>query len=38
MLTYFAVAQNEAVGRTKFNMLERMVQPCGPPPPKPAEQ
>lgn len=38
MLTYFAVAQNEAAGRTKFNMLEKMVQPCGPPPAKPAEQ
>ena len=38
MLTYCAVAQNESVGRTKFAMLERMVQPCGPPPPKTAAE
>jgi hypothetical protein len=31
----FAVAQNEAIGRTRFALLEKMVQPCGPPPAKP---
>ena len=32
-LSYFAVAQNESIGRTRLQMLEKMVQPCGPPPP-----
>ena len=32
MLNYFALAENEAKARVKFNMLEKMVQPCGPPP------
>ncbi|KAI8809066.1 splicing factor 3B subunit 5-like protein [Cladochytrium replicatum] len=31
LLSYFAVAQNESVGRARFNMLEKMLQPCGPP-------
>lgn len=31
---YFSVAENEAVGRIKFNTLQKMIQPCGPPPPK----
>jgi len=35
MLALFAVAQNEAIGRTRFALLEKMVQPCGPPPAKP---
>lgn len=34
MLAYFAAAQNQAVGRTRYELMERMVQPCGPPPPK----
>lgn len=38
MLAYFAVAQNQAVGRAKFMMLEKMVQPCGPPPAGPAAE
>ena len=37
MLAYFAVAENESVGRVRYAMLERMVQPCGPPPAKPAQ-
>lgn len=32
LLSYFAVVQNEAIGRARFNMMERMVQPCGPAP------
>lgn len=36
MLSYAAVAENNAVGRTKFNMLEKMLQPVGPPPSQPA--
>lgn len=33
-LSYYAVAQNESVGRLKAQMIEKMVQPCGPPPKK----
>ncbi|KAJ1800990.1 Splicing factor 3B subunit 5 [Coemansia sp. RSA 2399] len=29
---YISIAEGEAVARTKFNMLQRMYQPCGPPP------
>lgn len=32
MLNYFSLAENEAKARVKFNLLEKMVQPCGPPP------
>mmetsp|Transcript_17565 Transcript_17565/g.34543 ORF Transcript_17565/g.34543 Transcript_17565/m.34543 type:complete len:99 (+) Transcript_17565:110-406(+) len=32
MLTYFATAENESVERTRLNLLEKMIQPCGPPP------
>ena len=28
----FALVEGEAVGRTKYTMLERLLQPCGPPP------
>eukprot|EP01039_Chlorochromonas_danica_P001380 gene1377-1501_t len=34
MLSYFAVAQNDAIGRVRYQLLEKMLQPCGPPPPK----
>lgn len=33
-LSYMAVAQNESIGRMRLQFLERMVQPCGPPPTK----
>lgn len=29
-----AIAENESIGRVKFNCLQKMIQPCGPPPPK----
>ena len=29
---YYAVAQNESIHRTKYNLLESMIQPCGVPP------
>ena len=29
---YYAVAQNESIHRTKYNLLESMIQPCGIPP------
>jgi splicing factor 3B subunit 5 len=32
-LAYYAVATNESIGRTRYQFLESMVQPCGPPPP-----
>mmetsp|Transcript_2465 Transcript_2465/g.5221 ORF Transcript_2465/g.5221 Transcript_2465/m.5221 type:complete len:91 (+) Transcript_2465:118-390(+) len=34
MLSYFAVAQNDSVGRVRYQLLEKMLQPCGPPPVK----
>ena len=34
MLSYFAVAENEAIGRVRYNLQEKMLQPCGPPPEK----
>ncbi|KAF9915632.1 hypothetical protein BX616_005695 [Lobosporangium transversale] len=32
MISYFAVAENESIARIKFNITEKMLQPCGPPP------
>jgi splicing factor 3B subunit 5 len=32
-LAYCAVARNESMGRLRLEFLERMVLPCGPPPP-----
>ncbi|KAA1076363.1 hypothetical protein PGT21_004199 [Puccinia graminis f. sp. tritici] len=34
LLTYLAIAEGEKIGRTKFELCERMLQPCGLPPPK----
>mmetsp|Transcript_29555 Transcript_29555/g.42278 ORF Transcript_29555/g.42278 Transcript_29555/m.42278 type:complete len:94 (+) Transcript_29555:65-346(+) len=31
-LSYFAVAQNESIGRVRAQMLEKMILPCGLPP------
>ena len=31
-LSYVALAQNNSVARVRYEMLERMLQPCGPPP------
>ncbi|KAI9139141.1 splicing factor 3B subunit 5-like protein [Paraphysoderma sedebokerense] len=31
---YFAIAENESIARVKFNMKEKMLQPCGLPVPK----
>ena len=30
-LNYFSLAENESKARVKFNLLEKMIQPCGPP-------
>jgi len=32
LLMYFATAENQSIERTRLNLLEKMVQPCGPPP------
>jgi len=34
LLCYFAIGEGQAVGRTRFELLQKMVAPCGPPPPK----
>lgn len=34
LTSYLAIADNESIGRVKFEMTERMLQPCGPPPAK----
>lgn len=31
-MSYYAVAQNESMGRTKREFLEKILQPCGRPP------
>eukprot|EP00026_Physarum_polycephalum_P023344 Phypoly_transcript_28348.p1 GENE.Phypoly_transcript_28348~~Phypoly_transcript_28348.p1 ORF type:complete len:117 (+),score=26.16 Phypoly_transcript_28348:49-351(+) len=32
LLSYFAVVENEAVGRVRYNFLQKMIDPCGPAP------
>jgi len=32
MLNYFSIAENETKARVRFSCMERMLQPCGPPP------
>lgn len=32
MITYFSTAMNENPARVRYNLLMRMVSPCGPPP------
>jgi len=32
MTYYFSIATNQAVGRMRYNLLEKMLAPCGPPP------
>eukprot|EP01137_Pigoraptor_chileana_P015967 Opistho-2@5564 len=34
LLAYFAIAENDSVARVRFNLLKKMLQPCGPPPEK----
>jgi splicing factor 3B subunit 5 len=34
LTSYLAIADGEATGRMRFEMTERMLQPCGPPPAK----
>lgn len=35
LLSYISIAENETKARVRFNLLERMFQPCGPPPDRP---
>ena len=37
MTNYFAIAENETKARVKFALMEKMVQPCGPPPERPED-
>lgn len=37
-MSYFAVATNESVGRVRAQYLEKLLQPCGPPPVKDERQ
>jgi len=37
LTNYFALAENESKARVKFNLMEKMLQPCGPPPEKKSE-
>ncbi|CRK92783.1 CLUMA_CG006229, isoform A [Clunio marinus] len=30
-LSYFAIAENESKARIRFHLMEKMLQPCGPP-------
>lgn len=38
MLAYFATAENEALGRVRYNLLQKMLLPCGLPPKQPDEE
>ncbi|KAF4090528.1 hypothetical protein AMELA_G00053720 [Ameiurus melas] len=37
LLNYFSVAENESKARVRFNLMEKMLQPCGPPADKPED-
>ncbi|XP_062026135.1 uncharacterized protein At3g23325-like [Rosa rugosa] len=32
ILSYFALAENESIGRERYKFMQRMLLPCGPPP------
>lgn len=34
LLSYISVAENVSLGRKRFELLEKMLQPCGRPPPR----
>ena len=34
VLNFIAISENESRARVRFNLLEKMLQPCGPPPEK----
>eukprot|EP00884_Botryococcus_braunii_P013591 jgi/Botrbrau1/22232/Bobra.168_1s0063.1 len=37
MMVYMAVAENESIGRIKYNLMQKMLLPCGLPPEKESE-
>lgn len=37
MLCYLSVAENESLGRVKYNLMQKMLLPCGLPPEKEEE-
>ena len=37
LMNHFAIAENESKARIKLNLMEKLVQPCGPPPEKKSE-
>ena len=37
MLNYFSIVENEARARVRFGLMEKMLQPCGPPPERPED-
>eukprot|EP01084_Bolivina_argentea_P250052 418807_1 len=34
LISMFAAAESKSIGRMRYELLEKMLQPCGPPPPK----
>jgi splicing factor 3B subunit 5 len=32
ILAYFAIAENESIGRERYNFMQKMLLPCGKPP------
>ncbi|KAL7717111.1 Splicing factor subunit [Entamoeba marina] len=34
LMSYVALAENKSIGRTRYEFLERMCDPCGRPPPE----
>ena len=37
MLAFFSIAENESIGRMRFNLMEKLLQPCGINPDKPED-
>lgn len=38
MLAYFAIAENESIGRERYNFMQKMLLPCGLPPEREDDQ
>ncbi|KAI0391722.1 splicing factor 3B subunit 5/RDS3 complex subunit 10 [Xylariaceae sp. FL0594] len=37
-LAYISLAQNEPAAKTRAQLIRKMIQPCGPPPPREGEE
>merc|ERR1712018_967007 len=37
LMNHFAIAENESKARIRLNLMEKLIQPCGPPPEKKQE-